>query len=148
MNEERSERLRTILEARRHELEVVLERQFGEQIGEDVLSALDEAIEVGDRAVLVHGQDVDLGILAIKRKEIRQVDEALARLGRGDYGLCEDCEAPIEGDRLTILPFATLCVPCKQRRELDERYLEMTGRGFRAGFRDVREAAEEEDDID
>ena len=98
--------------------------------------------------MLVHGRDVDLGVLAIKRKEIRQVDETLVRLRRGDYGLCEDCEAPIEDDRLVILPFATLCVPCKQRRELDERHLEMTGRGFRAGFRDVGEAGEEEEGID
>ena len=46
MNEESSERLRTILEARGHELEVVFRCQFGDQIGEDVLSALYEAIEV------------------------------------------------------------------------------------------------------
>ena len=35
-----------VLEALGHELEVVFKRQFGDQIGEDVLSALYEAIEV------------------------------------------------------------------------------------------------------
>lgn len=148
MTDERAERLREMLEGKRRDLESALERQLGQRVGEDVLAAVDEAIEVGDRAVLLHGRDIDLRLLEIRRGEVRQIDEALVRLRRGDYGLCEDCEAPIEDQRLEILPFATLCVECKRRRELDDRVLETTGRGFRAGFRDVREGSGEEEGED
>ncbi|MGH7822744.1 MAG: TraR/DksA family transcriptional regulator [Candidatus Binatia bacterium] len=137
-----------MLRRKRAELVEALERQLGARLGEDALESLDEAIEIGDRSVLVHGQDVELGMLQLKREELRQVDEALRRLRSGDYGSCRSCEAEIDEERLKIVPFATLCVDCKRREEVENRRVETTGRGFRAGFRDVREAASDGDEED
>ncbi len=41
------------------------------------------------------------------------VDEALARIDSGAYGICESCGKPIGEARLEALPDATLCVACK-----------------------------------
>ncbi len=41
---------------------------------------------------------------------IGQIDAALARFDAGTYGLCEACHDPIEPDRLSADPLATLCL--------------------------------------
>jgi len=48
-----------------------------------------------------------------EREKIRNIDEALARLEEGEYGICEDCEEEIPIGRLKAMPFARLCVKCK-----------------------------------
>lgn len=141
---DRKERLTRLLGAKREALFGELRREFGERIEVDALRAQDEAIEIGDRSVLVLGQDIELDRLERKRRELRQIDEALARLEEGGYGVCEDCEAEIGEERLEILPFASRCVECEHRREVEERRIETTGRGFRSGFRDVRDDSEED----
>jgi DnaK suppressor protein len=142
---DRRDRLARMLVAKREELFAELRREFGERIAEDALTSQDEKIEIGDRSVLVLDQDVELERLSMKRRELRQVDEALARLWSGEYGRCEDCESEIAEERLEIRPFATRCVDCERKREVEERRVEDTGRGFRAGFRDVRDDEEEEE---
>ncbi len=52
-----------------------------------------------------------------QRREILQIDAALARLEAGEYGFCADCEAEIDPRRLKALPYALLCAECATRRE-------------------------------
>ncbi len=52
-----------------------------------------------------------------QRREIQQIDAALARLEAGEYGLCADCEQEIDPRRLKALPYALLCAECASRRE-------------------------------
>jgi DnaK suppressor protein len=47
-----------------------------------------------------------------ERVELRLIDEALARLASGEYGRCEDCDEPIERERLAVVPEARLCLGC------------------------------------
>jgi len=47
-----------------------------------------------------------------------EINEALRRLYRGEYGVCESCGKPIARARLEAMPYARLCVACK---ELEER---------------------------
>jgi DnaK suppressor protein len=142
----RSDRLARMLNAKRAELFLTLRREFGERLEEDALGTQDEKIEIGDRSVSVLGQDVELERLEMKRRELRRIDEVLERLDLGAYGLCEDCDAEIAEERLEIVPFATRCVECERRREVEEKRIEATGRGFRAGFRDIREKPDESED--
>lgn len=50
-------------------------------------------------------------------KKAVQIKKALARVKKGKYGICEDCEKMIDTDRLAIYPEATLCVKCEKKRE-------------------------------
>lgn len=45
---------------------------------------------------------------------------ALERLGRGDYGICEECGGAIAPARLAALPEVTTCVVCQDRRERED----------------------------
>jgi DnaK suppressor protein len=52
-----------------------------------------------------------------QRREIQQIDAAIARIGAGEYGACRDCEQDIDPRRLAALPYALLCTECAARRE-------------------------------
>jgi DnaK suppressor protein len=52
-----------------------------------------------------------------QRREIQQIDAALARLEAGAYGSCADCDQEIDPRRLKALPYALLCAECATRRE-------------------------------
>ncbi len=45
---------------------------------------------------------------------------ALERIQRGHFGICEDCEGPINFSRLKARPTADLCISCKEDTERDE----------------------------
>jgi DnaK suppressor protein len=49
--------------------------------------------------------------------ELDQVNQALARLDAGEYGLCTECDEPIAEARLKALPYATLCIQCAEAAE-------------------------------
>jgi DnaK suppressor protein len=44
--------------------------------------------------------------------ELLEIDEALTRIERGDWGTCQQCQEKIEPARLRVLPEARLCVSC------------------------------------
>lgn len=44
-----------------------------------------------------------------------KVERALARIERGQYGICESCGEPIPVARLEVLPYATTCVACARK---------------------------------
>jgi RNA polymerase-binding transcription factor DksA len=48
---------------------------------------------------------------------LRAVEDALAKLDVGRYGMCESCNLPIGLDRLQALPWARLCIACQTRAE-------------------------------
>lgn len=52
-----------------------------------------------------------------QRRELEQIDAALARLDAGEYGVCRDCGQDIDPRRLAALPYALLCTECATRRE-------------------------------
>lgn len=49
------------------------------------------------------------------RSNLRDVERALSKMDRGTYGECERCGQPIHPDRLEAIPWARLCIDCKQR---------------------------------
>jgi RNA polymerase-binding protein DksA len=45
------------------------------------------------------------------------IDEALRRLYKDDYGVCQTCGETISNDRLEAVPHARLCIKCKEEEE-------------------------------
>ena len=43
--------------------------------------------------------------------------EALDKIRRKNYGLCEKCGEPVGEKRLEALPFAKLCIRCQEEEE-------------------------------
>lgn len=57
--------------------------------------------------------DVDLASIDRHVHELRALEAALLRIGRGGYGICLDCEQPIPLARLEANPAAERCVACQ-----------------------------------
>lgn len=61
-----------------------------------------------------------LAILERTERQLRDVERALERLERGEYGMCEMCGERIGDARLTARPAARLCLPDQERAEAEE----------------------------
>jgi DnaK suppressor protein len=46
---------------------------------------------------------------------LRAIEEALARIRQGTYGVCVVCKQPISKARLEAVPWTRLCRECKER---------------------------------
>jgi DnaK suppressor protein len=66
-----------------------------------------------------HDADSLCEIMDIEASQIDQIDLALAKIDNGTYGICEDCGGDIPIVRLEALPFATQCIDCKRKAELE-----------------------------
>ncbi len=53
---------------------------------------------------------------ATLRDRLGEVEQALAKLDQGSYGVCESCGRPIDAARLEALPSARFCIDCASRR--------------------------------
>jgi DnaK suppressor protein len=51
------------------------------------------------------------------RTELAEIDDALARIERGEYGLCDTCGEPIGTGRLLAIPSALQCLECAEQAE-------------------------------
>jgi DnaK suppressor protein len=51
------------------------------------------------------------------RQRLQLIEDALDGIENGDYGFCEECEEPINEQRLQLMPFALFCVRCQSELE-------------------------------
>jgi len=61
--------------------------------------------------------EVDEGVNVQHVLELRGIEAALQRIQAGHYGICQDCGAPIDINRLSAYPAARRCIDCKQEFE-------------------------------
>jgi DnaK suppressor protein len=50
-------------------------------------------------------------------QRLSMIEDALDRIDRQTYGRCEGCGGPIREKRLAAVPWARLCLACKQEEE-------------------------------
>ena len=53
-------------------------------------------------------------------REINQIDNTLKKIEEDKYGVCDCCGGDINKHRLMAIPFAILCIKCKEDEERDE----------------------------
>jgi len=57
---------------------------------------------------------VNLSLEDNAEKSLRDVNQALDRLKKGEYGICKYCRKPIEEKRLLARPTSSSCMSCKK----------------------------------
>lgn len=62
-----------------------------------------------DNALEWENAEIREGEIGESLDELRQIEAALARLDRGEYGICAVCGEPIEPERLELIPEAVRC---------------------------------------
>jgi DnaK suppressor protein len=75
------------------------------------------AEQMADRGSDNFVRDLKIGILEDSDAELCDVNLALEKLEQGTFGECEHCSDQIGLKRLRALPFARLCIQCRQAEE-------------------------------
>jgi DnaK suppressor protein len=74
--------------------------------------------DLADAALDDSQNEMHSQLAAFESRELEQIERALQLLKTGKYGQCEVCGEPIPIARLKALPYATVCIDCRQRQEL------------------------------
>lgn len=70
-----------------------------------------------DLASSLEGREMVFQLTSRDRNELRLIEDAVLRINRNTYGVCESCEKKISLKRLQIMPLTTLCIDCQEAAE-------------------------------
>lgn len=89
--------------------------------------------DAADESQVNEHREITWATRSLLVERANKLAEALERLRRGVYGLCEECGQPIAPARLRVMPEVTTCVRCQDRIEKEVRRSGMVGALFPAG---------------
>lgn len=69
--------------------------------------------DIGDMSANAYSRDVLFNLSETQRRQIRDIDAALERIDKGEYGVCMNCGEKIAERRLEVRPFSRYCIDCK-----------------------------------
>src|SRR5262245_38796851 len=102
---------------------VALLKKRDEIVGAGGIKPLQASMEnntrQGDMADQASGNNevhIQLKLKQTDAKILRAIEEALVRIDNGTYGICRDCGAPIAPARLNAIPWARVCITCKEKQ--------------------------------
>jgi DnaK suppressor protein len=91
--------------------------------GKSVVDSISAAGELrGDPVDMAAGETdaaTQIRLYETNGKLLRAIDDALARVRHGEFGICVGCGEPISKARLEAVPWTRWCRDCKER--LDSR---------------------------
>jgi DnaK suppressor protein len=69
-----------------------------------------------DRASADAEAELQIQLHATDGRLLKAIEDAVARMRAGTFGVCEACEQPISKARLEAVPWTHLCTGCKEQR--------------------------------
>lgn len=112
-----TEELRRTLKDRARQLRDEIRQTLVKSDEEQYTMIADQVRDLEDDSFADLMVDVNLAEIDRDLQELRLIDAAFLRLNDGTYGRCEDCESPIEIERLRATPFASRCFDCQSSFE-------------------------------
>ncbi len=95
-----------------------LERAALQQNRQDASGDLSKMpLDMADIGTDNYEQEFTLGLIENEQATLREIDEALERIEKGEYGKCLQCGHGIAKTRLKAKPHATLCIECRRQEE-------------------------------
>jgi DnaK suppressor protein len=107
------DRLRASLVEHRDGLRKEISEQGFDPDSEDFAAELDRGFADSAHSTAERGRLLSLG--GELRENLKDVEHALGKMERGTYGVCERCGEPVGEERLDAIPWARLCISCKQK---------------------------------
>jgi DnaK suppressor protein len=116
MNERRA-KLREMLLEKKRVMWNELRNELFKNTGEGLHSQFELALDPPEQGLIDVLEDIGLNVADIRRQELTAMDEAIGRLERGTYGICEACGLEIPEERLRVMPFARYCLKDQEKQE-------------------------------
>jgi DnaK suppressor protein len=112
MTKKQLDHIRSLLEQERERLTERLRPSHALEEFQDT-----QAADMMDRVDVDKTRDLLLSSESGDKQKWLAVNNALAKIDKGTYGVCEDCGQEIPYMRLEAYPTAELCVNCQRERE-------------------------------
>lgn len=77
----------------------------------------DIAQDLADKAESSYTKEFLLSLSDAEREQLFQIDAALKRIERKEFGHCQMCQKEISKKRLNALPWTPYCIDCQQKAE-------------------------------
>lgn len=106
MSKKDLKKLQSLLTKDKKELEKKVAKLKRVDFGDDIDSGEEEADEVEEMVT-------NKALLILFEKRLKGVSEALAKIDKGTYGICEECGKEISVKLLKVDPESKLCQNCK-----------------------------------
>ncbi|MBU3664553.1 MAG: transcriptional regulator [Chthoniobacterales bacterium] len=113
--------------------------------GHDAHEASAHGLHQADAGSDAYDRDFALSLLSQEQDALFEIDEALKRIARGTYGVCEMSGKQIPKARLEARPFARFTVECQNEIERKNRHTKFRQPVARL-FESIEEDASEESD--
>ena len=97
-------------------LSLMRERILAKILGKPIPEGLRIREDSGDEADQAReecGRHLSLLLTARDKQKLEALEEALEKIEKGTYGICEECDEAIRAGRLQAMPLAKLCVACE-----------------------------------
>lgn len=105
--------LKQKLQQRWDDLKEVIRQELLESDDERYIELAGQVHDLEEESVADLLVDTELAVIGLHIKEVREIEQALMRMGSGSYGYCNECGEPIDFLRLKAYPTATRCVRCQ-----------------------------------
>jgi len=116
MQSKELKQMEALLLAKKNALLKDVEERFKKQ-KDDNNEKLTDVAEIASSGL---SSDMEMHLVEEDARELKQIEDALSRIKAGHYGTCEQCGRLIKKARLKAIPFATLCVSCKEEEEKED----------------------------
>lgn len=107
------------LRQQRAELRGAIEQQLLESEEDQFRDIAHRVRDAGEASVYDLVKSLEFDSIERESRELESVEHALTKFDNSQYGLCENCGAHIERERLRAEPAARFCLACQEKREID-----------------------------
>ncbi|ODS31936.1 MAG: DNA-binding protein [Candidatus Scalindua rubra] len=76
--------------------------------------------DTAEMAANIEKEEISMSVVQGEARELEKIDNALKKLKKGQYGICENCGKKINKQRLKAIPFVNLCIKCQEDEEREE----------------------------
>lgn len=108
-----SEQKKMLEEERQKNLDQVEELKKGDPFADPGHASDNAAVDTDVREQVDH--DTIEAEIKDLQKRVTEIDNALKKINKNQYGHCERCKKPILEARLKLIPEASFCIDCEKR---------------------------------
>jgi DnaK suppressor protein len=98
-------------------------RKLSELTNESKEMETNVAQDVVDKAETSYTKEFLLSLSHADREQLLLIDEALKRLRREEFGVCQLCHQEIGRKRLEAVPWTPYCIDCQEKAEEESKVL-------------------------
>lgn len=117
MKKKQLKKYQELLEKEKKEIEEKLQRLIDD--AKEITIKVPDFSTEGEEGSVEADQVEEIGnLLSLKQiweEELRKIKEALERIKKGTYGICQQCKKEIEEKRLEVEPTAIFCSQCLKK---------------------------------